>query len=270
MPFMDEKKYFETIAEYKLFAKHEVGQNFLVDPSAAKKIVDLAEITSEDRILEIGSGAGSLSFFLEQSAGESDLIDIDEGLVAKLHHDFENNPRVHPLVANVMRFDLSPYNKIIGNLPYYITSAIIEKLLLEAQNVKIAVLMVQKEVVARLNSSRGSADYGPLPILIQYRASFVKGFNVPRTSFSPAPHVDSSVFALRFKSDVNCEEAAALYRLVSQLFLHRRKTIYNNLQTIVNDSLKAKAVLENSGIDPKRRPEELSLEEYLGLLSQLH
>jgi len=267
---MDEEKYFETIAEYKLLAKHEVGQNFLIDVASAKRIVSLAELSGTDRALEIGSGAGSLSYFIAQTSASADLIDIDEGLVAKLQHDFDGNALIHPMVGNVMRYDLAPYTKIIGNLPYYITSAIIERILLTAEKAETAVLMVQKEVVARLTSPRGSADYGPLPILIQYRANFEKGFNVARTSFSPSPHVDSSVFVLHFKKDVSLPDAQTLYDLVSQLFLHRRKTILNNLQMVVKDVTKAKSILEKAGIDAKRRPEELALGEYQRLLSQLH
>jgi 16S rRNA (adenine1518-N6/adenine1519-N6)-dimethyltransferase len=267
---MDEEHYFEKIGEYKLLAKHEVGQNFLIDASVAKKIVALAELQPGDKALEIGSGAGSLSYFIAQSEAESDLIDIDEALVLKLQNDFSGQKNVHPEMGNIMRFDLAPYNKIIGNLPYYITSGILERVLLTASNAALAVLMVQKEVVARLSAPVGDEDYGPLPILLRYRAEFVKGFLVPRTSFSPAPHVDSSVFVLRFRKDTSMKEAQALYELTSKLFLHRRKTILNNLETVVNDPLKAKAILEKAAIRSTERPEDLSLEDYRRLLSQLY
>lgn len=267
---MDEKSYFEKVAEYKLLAKHEVGQNFLLDIDVAKRIVAAAEINPNDRILEIGSGAGSLSYFINESQATSDLIDIDEALVLKLQNDFQANPKTHPQVGNITRWDLSPYSKIIGNLPYYITSTILERILLKASSAQLAVLMVQKEVVARLTSGVGSEDYGPLSVLLQFRAEFAKAFNVPRTAFSPAPHVDSSVFLLRFNPDVSLKEADELYRFVSQLFLHRRKTILNNLSTVTKDNGKAKEALLLAGIDPKRRPEELTLEEFRKLCSQLN
>lgn len=267
---MDEDRYFEKIAEYKLLAKHEVGQNFLIDKSIAKRIVSLGDLRPNDKTLEIGSGAGSLSYYIAESPCESDLIDIDEALVLKLQSDFSGLTNIRPQMGNVMRFDLAPYTKIIGNLPYYITSGILERILLEATNASLAVLMVQKEVAIRLNAPKGSEDYGPLPILLRYRADFVKGFLVPRTAFSPAPHVDSSVFVLRFKHDASIDEARKLYILVSKLFLHRRKTILNNLETLVNDPAKARGILEKSSIDPIRRPEDLSLEEYQSLLSQLY
>jgi 16S rRNA (adenine1518-N6/adenine1519-N6)-dimethyltransferase len=190
--------------------------------------------------------------------------------VLKLQDDFKANPKTHPQMGNIMRWDLAPYTKIIGNLPYYITSAIIEKILLEASSCEVAVLMVQKEVIARLSAKVGSPDYGPLPILLQFRGDFAKLFNVARTSFSPAPHVDSSVFSLTFKKGVSLQEARDLYAFVSQLFLHRRKTILNNLSTITKDSASAKEALLSAGIDPTRRPEELSLAEFQKLRSQLH
>jgi 16S rRNA (adenine1518-N6/adenine1519-N6)-dimethyltransferase len=266
---MDEEHYFEKVGEYKLLAKHEVGQNFLIDIEAARRIVASAEIQPSDRVLEIGSGAGSLSYFIDKSEAESDLIDIDEALVLKLQEDFGGNPKTHPQMGNVMRWDLSPYTKIIGNLPYYITSAILERILLEASSAQLAVLMVQKEVLTRLSAKIGSEDYGPLPILLQFRADFARIFNVARSSFSPAPHVDSSVFLLRFHKDVSLSEAQELYAFVSQLFLHRRKTILNNLTTVTKDPVKAKDCLVKAGIAETRRPEELSLAEFLKLRSQI-
>jgi 16S rRNA (adenine1518-N6/adenine1519-N6)-dimethyltransferase len=267
---MDETKYFEKIAEYKMLAKHDVGQNFLLDKEACQKIVALANLAKTDRVLEIGSGAGSLSFYLAQHESESDLIDIDEGLVLKLQEDFASLKNIHPQVGNIMKWSLSDYTKIIGNLPYYITSGILEKVLLNAEKAQKAVFMVQKEVIARLRAPVGDANYGPLPILLAYRTSFEKGFNVPRTSFSPAPHVDSAVFVLNFKADSDLQKARDLYQLTGALFLHRRKTILNNLQNYLQDSEKASLILHKCGIEEKKRPENLSLADYLNVLSQLN
>jgi 16S rRNA (adenine1518-N6/adenine1519-N6)-dimethyltransferase len=265
----NEEKYFEQIKEYKFLAKHEVGQNFLIDSHVCEEIVDLAVLGSEDRVLEIGSGAGSLSYFLAASSASCDLIDIDEALVTKLQHDFSGLKKIHPQMGNIMRFDLKPYNKIVGNLPYYITSGIIEKILLEAPRLEKAVLMVQKEVLSRLLAKKGE-DYGPLPILLAYRTTAKKAFLVPRTSFSPAPHVDSVVFVLTFRPGSSAQTGQQLYSLVSSLFLHRRKTILNNLVATLGDAQKAARALEKASINPQKRPEELSLEDYLKLLSQLH
>ena len=126
---MDENRYFETIAEYKLLAKHEVGQNFLIDKNVSKRIVDLLKVDHDDRVLEIGSGAGSLSFYLAMHNVPTTLIDIDEGLITKLKNDFEGFPNVSIYQANALKYDMSPFTKIIGNLPYYITSSLLERVL---------------------------------------------------------------------------------------------------------------------------------------------
>ena len=264
-----EEHYFERIKQYKLIAKHEVGQNFLIDPRTARAIVDLAGLDEKDKVLEIGCGAGSLSYFIAASPATSFLLDIDEALIAKLRHDFGSQKRVTPTVGNVLRHDLSPYTKIIGNLPYYITSAIIEKILLQS-NAKKAVLMIQKEAFARLVSPCGGKNYGPLSILMSYRASTKKSFIVPRSNFVPEPHVDSLVFCLDFDSKSDVVTARRLYDVVSALFLHRRKTIGNNLGYYLGNSSKAKDVLTASGISFNLRPEDVSLERYLYLVHQLY
>lgn len=266
---MDETKYFEKIAEYKLLAKHEVGQNFLVDPVASKRIVDLAEINADDKVLEIGSGAGSLSFFIEKTPAKAVLIDIDEGLVQKLLEDFKESDHMLPTIGNAMKYDYESFTKIISNLPYYITSAILERILLNAKNLKTGVFMVQKEVVSRLRAPLGSEDYGPLGLLITYRCDFEKGFNVPRTSFVPVPHVESSVFVLKAKEGSNIETANRLYVLTSAMFLHKRKTILNNLTSYLKDAEKAKRALEEANIAPNKRPQEITLGSYLTLLGVL-
>ena len=266
---MDETKYFEKIAEYKLLAKHEVGQNFLIDSETSKRIVDLAEINAEDRVLEIGSGAGSLSFFIEKTPAKATLIDIDEGLVQKLLEDFKDSNHMTPTIGNAMKYDYEPFTKIISNLPYYITSAILERILLNAKNLKTGVFMVQKEVVARLRAPLGSEDYGPLGLLIDYRCDFKKGFNVSRTSFVPAPHVESSVFVLKTKEDRDIEAANKLYALSSALFLHKRKTVLNNLAGYLKDAEKAKEALNKANIAPNKRPQEITLASYLALLDVL-
>ena len=128
--------------------------------------------------------------------------------------------------------------------------------------------MVQKEAFLRLNAKMGNKDYGPLPLLIQYRAKMTKLLNVPRSSFSPAPHIDSLVFSLDF-NDNDIEAASTLYSLLNGVFLHRRKTILNNLSGYLKDADKAKELLNKSAIPFTKRPEEISLEEYLCLLKLL-
>ncbi len=263
---MDKTKYFDKVKEYKLLAKHEVGQNFLVSEKDAERIVGFCEIKDTDKVLEIGSGAGSLSVFLTDYSADATLLDIDEGLVTKLQNDFKDYPNIHPILGNALKADYSNYDIIIGNLPYYITSSLIEKIALEAKSCRKAVLMVQKEAFLRLSAKIGTEDYGPLPILLSYIGKIKREFLIPRDSFVPAPHIDSIVFTITFNSDLDFDVAKDLYSFVGQMFLHRRKTIYNNLQFLIKDGEKAKAVLGKAGISSTARPETLSLDDYLSLL----
>jgi 16S rRNA (adenine1518-N6/adenine1519-N6)-dimethyltransferase len=266
---MNEKIFFDGVASYKLLAKKEVGQNFLADPTTAKRIVDLLELQTSDHVLEIGSGAGSLSFFLAEAPSESDLIDIDEALVTKLQHDFAGNDHVHPQMGNAMRFDYSPYTKIVGNLPYYITSGIVEKILLGASKASRVVLMVQKEAADRLLAKVGSKDYSPLSLYLNYVASVKRAFNVSRNAFVPAPHIESTVLIIDLLPDKHDDESASMYALAEKLFLYRRKTIYNNLKTYLGDDQKAAAILASAHLAPTLRPEELLAENYIDLVRLL-
>ena len=263
---MDEERYFEGIESYRLLAKHEVGQNFLIDRDAANGIVSLLDIKEGDRVLEIGSGAGSLTYFLSLTSGKVEAIDIDEGLIAKLQNDFGNAVDVH--YGNAAKWDYAPYDKIVGNLPYYITSLIIERALLLGQNAKAMAFMVQKEAAERLLAPMGTKDYGPLPILISLVCDAKRAFNVRRASFAPAPHVDSSVllFTMRQRDD---KLISKTYKLCNSLFLQRRKTIYNNLKNYLHDGDKAKEILASLGLAESLRPEAISPEQFLALANSI-
>lgn len=261
----NKETYFEEIASYKLLAKKEVGQNFLIDSSSASRIVEALDLKEGDRTLEIGCGAGSLTYFLEQKNAKGEAIDIDESLLSKLQNDFPD-ATLTPIHGNAMKWDYSPYTKIIGNLPYYITSGIIEKILLGAENAEKLVIMVQKEAAERLLSGTGTKDYGPLNVLLSLSGSLKREFKVPRSSFCPAPHVDSSVLSLDFYPNRDMEENRKTYSLCNGLFLQRRKTIANNLKTIVKDADKVGKILNACGIDDNKRPEQVTPQQYLSLM----
>ena len=264
---MDKYRYFEGIEEYRLLAKHEVGQNFLIDVEISQRIVDLLEVQAGEKVLEIGSGAGSLTFFLKETQGQIEAIDIDEALIGKLQSDFGGSVDVH--YGNAAKWDYSSYDKIIGNLPYYITSLIIEKALLHGEKAKKMVFMIQKEAADRLLAEVGSKDYGPLPILIALSCSAKRAFSVKRSCFAPAPHVDSTV--LTFQMNPNrSKDLHDVYRLCSSLFLQRRKTLLNNLKNYLHDGEKAKGFLEELGLSLTVRPEQVSPEQYLRLCELVH
>lgn len=266
---MTELEFFENVASYKLMTKKEVGQNFLIDASTCKRIVDALGIQKDERVLEIGCGAGSLTYFLKDSEGEIDVIDIDEAMLLKVQKDFENYPHLHIQYGNAAKFDYAPYDKIIGNLPYYITSLIIEKAILGGVKAKKMVFMIQKEAAERILAKPNSKEYSPLSILISLCFDSKKLFNVSRNCFVPAPHVDSSVIQLRRKSDLSLEEARKTYDLANALFAFRRKTILNNLKNTLHDGDKASKILHTQGIPENKRPEELTPNQYLDLMKAI-
>ena len=262
---MTEKEYFENIKSYKLLANKSLGQNFLINPQFAEKIVKLLQIKEGDNILEIGAGLGSLSFFLAKSPGNSELIDIDERMLMFLEEHFNNLPNIEIKRQNILKYDLSSFNKIIGNLPYYITSSIIEKLLLDAKNAELMVLMTQKEVYPKLLSLNKS----PLSLFLNYVADISSPIDVGRTNFTPVPHVDSVVFTIKPNENIKNLDNERLYKVIKQLFLLRRKNILNNLSNLVKNKEKAKEILEKMGVDTNKRPEEFPIEFYINLLKMI-
>lgn len=259
---MDEASFFERVASYKLLTKKEVGQNFLIDPSVAKRIVNALDIQEGERVLEIGCGAGSLTYFLAEHSNPITVIDIDEAMLLKVKEDFASVDNLQVEYGNAAKYEYASFEKIIGNLPYYITSLIIEKALLGGTSVKKMVFMVQKEAAERLLAKPKTKDYSPLSILISLCYDAKRLFNVGRNAFVPPPHVDSSVFELVRKDGISLEEGAKVFALATELFKFRRKTIYNNLKNLLHDGDKASTILAERSILENARPEELTPEQY--------
>lgn len=259
---MDANRYFEEIEQLKFLAKKEVGQNFLIDKEKASLIVSSLELTEKDNVLEIGCGAGSLSYYLSFGPAKATLVDIDEAMVTKLKSDFQNNEFLKIEMGNALKIDYSSYSKVVGNLPYYITSALIEKALLEANNATRFVFMIQKEAADRILAKTNTKDYSPLNILLTLRGNTTKLFNVNKNCFSPRPHVDSTVIKIDLNTNFD-ENVLKAYKLSQSLFLKRRKTIYNNLKDLLQDEEKTKALLQECNIPLNYRPEQISPEQYL-------
>ena len=262
---MNDKEFFESIKSYKLLANKSLGQNFLINPDIAKQIVRMLKIQAGDKVLEIGAGLGSLSYFLAKSPGKSDLIDIDERMLTFLSDQFKDFENVEVKRQNILKCNLEGYNKIIGNLPYYITSSIVEKLLLDGQNAELMVLMTQKEVFPKLLRAHKS----PLSLFLNYVAEISYPTDVNRNNFAPIPHVDSVVFTLKPNKNIKNPDNLRLYKTMKQLFLLRRKNILNNLANFVQNKEKAREILEKMGVDCNKRPEELPVEFYINLLKML-
>ena len=255
---LDKPKYFEEVRSYKYIANKSLGQNFLVDSTIAEKIVNKLQLEDEDNALEIGAGLGSLSVFFVEQKGSKTLIDIDEKMLGFLQGKFKNVPDLNIKRENVLKADLSQYSKIIGNLPYYITSGIIEHILLNATNAKKVVLMCQKEVYPKLTKTNVS----PLSLMLNYVSEISSPMNVSRNSFVPVPHVDSVVFELTINENMKNKTNKDVYKLMSKLFLHRRKNILNCLSNVCETREQVKSVLEKCELNENLRPEQLKISDF--------
>jgi len=262
---MNKIEFFENVRLFKFLANKSLGQNFLINPEIAEIIVKKLELKQTDSVLEIGAGLGSLSIFLADSNSNVELIDIDERMLSHLSSTFENNKNVTIKRQNILKADLDSYTKIIGNLPYYITSGIIEHILLNAINAKKIVLMTQKEVYPKLLKDFKS----PLSLLLNYVCDISTPLSVGRNNFTPVPHVDSVVFVLTPNERIKEKENKEVYSLMRQLFLHRRKTILNCLQNVTKDKQKAEEILVSMSVNKNLRPEQLGIDFYINLLKQL-
>ena len=262
---MNDKEYFEKIKSYKLLANKSLGQNFLINSKTAQKIVELLKIEETDEVLEIGAGLGSLSYFLAKSPGKTVLIDVDERMLMFLNEHFKDAKNIEIKRQNILKQDIKDYTKIVGNLPYYITTGIIEKLVVDAKNAKSIVLMTQKEVYPKLLKENKS----PLSLFLNYIASISSPIEVGRNNFVPVPHVDSVVFVITPNEKIKNEDNEKLFKTIKQLFLLRRKNILNNLSNLVKNKEKAREILEKMQIDTNKRPEELPIEFYINLLKMI-
>lgn len=246
------------------------GQNFLIDETIAKDIVFALKIKQNDRVLEIGPGLGSLSEHLAQSGAKINLLEIDPLFCDHLTKTFASQESVKIIQGDVMKTNLSSYNKILGNLPYYITTPILEKVLENSPNMETFVAMVQKEVYPRVVAKLGDEEYGPLSILFSYAGQVSTVRKVSKVAFVPVPHVDSQVFKVEFRKDLDSAFLKRLTALTKNLFLLRRKTILNNLGGLVGGKEKALDLLGKLNVEPQKRPEELPLSFYVSLTELLN
>jgi 16S rRNA (adenine1518-N6/adenine1519-N6)-dimethyltransferase len=254
-------------------ARKRFGQNFLTDTSIIEKIVKAISAKQSDKIIEIGPGQGALTELLLTSDAELHAIEIDRDLAAFLREKYANISHFHLHEEDVLKVDFSSLlsaeqpARIIGNLPYNISTPLIFHLLKYLAGVKDMLFMLQLEVVERMAAVPGSKSYGRLSIMVQYYCQVEKLFNVPSSAFSPAPKVESAIVKLTpLKQTANeLESPEQLTNLLRQAFAQRRKTLRNNLSSLISAE-----ELENLGINPGLRPENLSLDDYVKICKHLH
>lgn len=246
-------------------ARRRLGQHFLKDRAIIKRILAEAEVGPEDRILEIGPGKGAITKDLAEAAGRVVAIELDPVLAGAL----PPHPRLQVVHADVLEVDLeallAPHDdwKVVANLPYYITTPILEKLLTQGRSrIRSMWVMVQKEVADRM-AARGTRESGALSHFVQYHADTKVLFKVPPRAFAPPPEVDSAVVRLLVHRTPPVDAPEKLmFTLIRAAFNGRRKTLRKSLAGLLPES---GATLERAGIDPMRRPETLTLEEFAAL-----
>lgn len=264
-----------ALSEHGLRPKKGFGQNFLVDKNILNKIADAAELDPESIAFEIGCGLGALTAALATRAGRVVGMELDTALKPILTEAFQTDPHVQIVYGDTLQLEwnrdvLGPLGlagqtvTICANLPYYITSPIIFRILDYGKQVRHAVLMMQKEVADRLAAKPGTKDYGLLTVMVAYRADVAPVTRVSRNCFLPVPEVDSSVIKLTPlpAPRISVESEALFMRLVREAFQKRRKTMQNVLNSAGWLRPGAACVLGPLGIDPMRRGETLSLEEF--------
>ncbi|GER94069.1 ribosomal RNA small subunit methyltransferase A [hot springs metagenome] len=251
--------------------KKHLGQNFLFDPSILHKIIEAANIRSDDIIVEIGPGHGTLTKLLAERAKKVIAIELDHELYMKLRNEIDNLKSHYPsniqlIHGDALRYpyeELEPF-KVVANIPYYITTPIIFRLIEAKKNLKSMTLTIQKEVAQRIVAKPGTKDYGVLSIAIQYYGKPRLRFVIPKGAFRPVPKVDSAVIHIEMldKPIAMVTDEKLFFRIVKTAFAQRRKTLSNSLKSISKD---IREILVNAKIDPNRRAETLSIEEFARL-----
>jgi len=272
----------ETIAvlkKYNFNFQKKFGQNFLIDTHVLDKIVAAAGITKDDMVLEIGPGIGTLTQYLCEAAREVVAVEIDRNLIPVLSDTLSAYDNVTVLNEDVLKVDLDALVreknagkpiKVVANLPYYITTPIIMKLLEENIPVESITVMIQKEVAERMQAEPGGKEYGALSLAVQFYADTYIAANVPPNCFMPRPNVGSAVIRLtkHEKCPVKVQDTSFMFKVIRASFAQRRKTLVNGLCNSSEISVDKEAVLkalEEMGLKADVRGEKLSLAEFAKL-----
>lgn len=268
----------ELVKKYNFKFSKSLGQNFLVDDSVLEDIVEGAEVCEDDLVIEIGPGVGTLTAQILKRAKKVVAVELDTDLIPILENELGDNPKFSLVHKDALKVD---FNEIIGdeqsvklvaNLPYYVTTPIIAKLLNEGYKFKSLTIMIQKEVAERINSEPNCKEYGALSILVQYYCDTRIVRRVPPSCFMPRPKVDSIVIRLDRleKPRVDVKDKKLFFDVVRNSFNMRRKTLWNATKGFNLSKEDLEKAFENSDIDQKRRGETLSLQEFANLADAIY
>ncbi len=276
------KKLKEIINKYGFKPSKSLGQNFLTDRNILKKIVEIAEITKNDYVIEIGPGIGSLTQYIAEAAKSVVAVEIDKTLIPILSDMLKDYSNIEIINEDILKIDLhklfeekfqNQTVKMVANLPYYITTPIIMKFLEAKVPVESLTIMVQREVAQRMQAKPGTKDYGSLSIAVQYYSNPNILLRVSPSVFIPQPNVESAVIKLEILKEpgVYVQREDLFFTLIKDAFGKRRKTILNALNTgdLKLDKNLLRKILQESNIEENRRGETLTIEEYALLSNNL-
>ncbi len=278
MALVEPKNTIEVLKDTGFSFKKSLGQNFLIDESVLRKIIDAACLTKDDCVLEIGPGIGTMTEALSEAAGRVIAVELDNRLIPILRENLAGRENVTVIQGDILRTDIRKLSeeycggkpfKAVANLPYSVTTPALLKLLDESAPILSATLMVQKEVAERMMADPGTKAYGALSLAVQYRAEISVAANVPRNCFIPRPEVDSQVVHLQCFSEppVRAEDPELMFRLIRASFNERRKTLVNGLANgkIGYTKEEITRAVEALGKGEAVRGETLSLEDFARL-----
>jgi 16S rRNA (adenine1518-N6/adenine1519-N6)-dimethyltransferase len=257
----------KMLARYDIHPRKRLGQSFLEDLNMVRRIVALAEPAPEETIVEIGAGLGFMTEELAKRGGRVIAIEVDPRLAAVLRERFTGHERVEVVQMDVLRYDFSSACpggkvKVVGNIPYHISSPILFRLLDFRQSISSMILMFQKELADRIAAPPGTKDYGIPSVIVAKYTRTVSEMTVPPTCFYPVPEVVSSVLRMEFLPEPGLPEGTLFATIVRAAFARRRKTLWNNLRRVALPEETVDRVFTMSGIDRTRRAETLSVVEF--------
>ena len=273
----------EILQKYNFSIRKKFGQNFLIDMHVLDKIIDAADISPDDFVLEIGPGLGAMTQRLCEKARQVYAVEIDKMLIPVLGETLAGYDNYILVNEDVLKLDLgeivAEHNqgrpiKVVANLPYYVTTPIIMSLFEEKIPLKSITVMVQSEVAHRMQAKEGTKEYGALSLAVAYYADPYIAANVPRNCFIPRPNVDSAVITLTCHEEkpVKVRDEKLLFKLIRAAFNQRRKTLVNavaNFEELSYTKDEVAAALTSLGLDVNVRGEALSLKEFAGLADGL-
>lgn len=267
------------LKKYHITANKKLGQNFLINDEVINGIVEASNIQKEDLVIEIGPGLGTLTSELLENAGKVIAIELDENMLPILNDRFKLYDNFELLNEDVLKVDLNKLisenmgglskAKVVANLPYYITTPIIMKLLEDKLNIESITVMVQKEVADRITAKPGDKLSGSITYSVDYYAEAEKIVFVDKSSFIPAPEVDSEVIKLQIREEpkVHVENEELFFKVIKASFMQRRKTLLNGLNNsgIIKDKESLKEILQKLGLSVDIRGEKLTIEQFAEL-----